>query len=47
MCSRFRLLLPLVSLPVVCYFEKIGVNRSSHLAMGLKGLSHTVLDPSS
>ena len=41
MCSPDRLLLPQVSLPVVCHLEEIGVNHSWPFAIGYKGLSHT------
>ena len=41
MRSLYRLLLPLVSLPVFCHLKKIGISRGQPLAMGLKGLSHT------
>ena len=33
----YRLLLPLVSQPIVCYVKKISVNRSWLFAKGLKG----------
>ena len=41
MCSLYHPFIAAGSLPVVCYPQKIGKNRSWPFAMGLKGLSHT------
>ena len=39
--AYYTYILPLVSLPIVCHLQKIGVNRSWPFAMGFKGLFRT------